>query len=153
MAHPETRNRSFFRFSNFGQKKNSAPFLVFLFTLTKQIYHSIFRFHWWVGLQHPIASDWLVCSINYICAVLFKRQCNINTNVLWQTDETTLWSQTILLLAAMTAFSLTIASLCSYRAVPHMILFYDLKWQLQCFFISNEQPFMSFWNVLLVHGL
>ena len=84
----------FFVFLILGKKKteitNLAWFLVFLFVLTKQIYHSIFPFHWWVGLRHPIASDWLVCSINYMCAVLFKikvlvhvsvfRQCNVSTN-------------------------------------------------------------------------
>lgn len=42
------------------RKRLSSPFL-----LTKQIFHSMFYFHWWMGLQCPLASDCLVCSISY----------------------------------------------------------------------------------------
>ena len=126
-----------FVFLVLGKKTKITNLFAVLFVQTNQIYHSIFRFHWWVGLRHTIASDLLVCSINYICAVLFKIKVlasqPLDSSMLTQIatdrrDETMLWSQTILILAAM-AFSLIIASLCSYRAVPHMILFYDLQWQ------------------------
>ena len=50
---------------------NMARFLVFLFVLTKQMDHSLFRFHWWAGLRHPIASDWLsVLYQLYLCCAL-----------------------------------------------------------------------------------
>jgi len=32
-------------------------------------------FHWWVGLYQPLASDWIVFSISYVCCsfrLLFK---------------------------------------------------------------------------------
>lgn len=69
---------SFFELCDKTKKQYSAWFFVFFFFLIKNVSFSFLTdktnlllnisFHWWVGLHQPLASDWIVCSISYVCA-------------------------------------------------------------------------------------
>ncbi len=59
-TNPQLQSQQGIRHDNLILGKKQKTKLQLDFLPTKQIYHSMLPFHWWVGLQCPLASDWLM---------------------------------------------------------------------------------------------
>ncbi len=59
-TNPQLQSQQGIRHDNLILGKKQKTKLQLDFLPTKQIYHSTLPFHWWVGLQCPLASDWLM---------------------------------------------------------------------------------------------